>query len=546
MKFKFRPLAILGLVFSVTFVGLVIAPFMVKTALAVSKDRYADLQLFAKVLNLVEQHYVEEVDTKKLIYGGIKGMLASLDPHTNFLPPDIFKEFKVETSGEFGGVGIEIAVQDDVLTVMSPIEDTPAWKAGVKAGDKIIEIDGKTTKGISLAEAVSKMRGKKGSNVVITIWREGFEKPQKFTVERDIIKVRSVKYTDLNDGYAYTRITSFIEHTGEDLEEAITKHEKKYGKTKGLIIDLRNNAGGLLEQAIKVCNAFIGEGVIVSTMGRNKKDKDVVYAKKEGARTEFPIVTLINEYSASASEIVAGALQDHKRSVIMGTRSFGKGSVQSVVELGDGAGLKLTVARYYTPNGRSIQAHGIEPDIALDSVDAEAYEKAVVHRKSMRESDIEGHLQGESEEPAPSKDSFWKKEKEKPGLTGADLEKEKAKQRAEEDAKLSPSERLIKRDYQISQAYNYLKSWTIFKRFGVPSAQGEEAPKNAVKLEAGNGEPATDAVPETKSEEKAKKAAPKGKKEKKAGTPANPAAKKPAAAAKPKPAAAPAGSPAKQ
>jgi carboxyl-terminal processing protease len=565
MKFKFRPLAILGLVVSITLAGLLLAPFMIKTAFAVGKDRYGDLQLFAKVLNLVEQHYVEDVDTKKLIYGGIKGMLSSLDPHTNFLPPDIFKEFKVETSGEFGGVGIEISVQDDVLTVMSPIEDTPAWKAGIKAGDKIIEIDGKTTKGISLAEAVSKMRGKKGSNVVITIWREGFEKPQKFTVARDIIKVRSVKYTDLENGYAYARITSFIERTGEDLDEALASHEKKHGKVKGLVIDLRNNAGGLLEQAIRVCNEFIGEGVIVSTMGRNKKDKDVIYAKKEGARTDFPIVLLINEYSASASEIVAGALQDHKRAVIMGTRSFGKGSVQSVVELGDGAGLKLTVARYYTPNGRSIQAHGIEPDVSLDAVDTDAYEKAVIHRKSLRESDIEGHLEGDDEKSEVPEgrrsESFWKEQK----AAGVDVEKEKAKEKAEEDAKLTPSQRLLKRDYQVLQAFNYLKSWTIFKQIGVPAAQADE-PKSTVKLEAGAAEPAKPAGDANQNGKVEKplppKKTPKAKKEKKAsGAPApaaaSPAAgpaaskkstegKKPNAKKAATPAASPAASPAKQ
>jgi carboxyl-terminal processing protease len=475
MNNKYRKFFFVGFVICTAFLGMILGAVVSHSAPALAKDRYADLQMFTKVLNLVEQHYVEEVDTKKLIYGGIKGMLASLDPHTNFLPPEIFKEFKTETTGEFGGIGIEISVQDDILTVMSPIEDTPAYKAGIKGGDKIVEIEGKSTKGITLAEAVNKMRGKAGTPVSITIWREGFEAPKKFVVDRDNIKVKSVKYTDMTDGYAYVRVTSFIERTGDDLEAVLSKHEKKYGKIKGLILDLRNNPGGLLDQAIQVCNEFINEGIIVSTIPRNKKEKDVVYAKKEGARMGFPMIVLMNEYSASASEIVGGALQDHKRAIIMGTRSFGKGSVQSVVELGDGAGLKLTVARYYTPSGRSIQAHGIEPDIHLDTIDTDAYEKSVIHKKVLREADIEGHLINETDTEtktitpvAGSSDSFWKKDKK-------DAEKE-AKLKEEEDAKLPPNERLIKKDYQVAQALNYVKAWSVFKDFGVvggPTAQAE-------------------------------------------------------------------------
>ncbi len=464
MKSKFHKISLFLFVASMGFLGLILGALVTHSTegKAEATDRYSDLQMFTKVLNLVEQHYVEEVDTKKLIYGGIKGMLASLDPHTNFLPPDIFSEFKVETTGEFGGIGIEISVQDDILTVISPIDDTPAFKAGIKAGDKIVEIEGKSTKGMTLAEAVEKMRGKRGSPASITIWREGFAAPKKYSIAREIIKVKSIKYTDLKDGYGYIRITSFIEHTGEDLKGAIEKHEKS-GKTKGLIVDLRNNAGGLLDQAIEVCNTFINDGIIVSTIGRNKKDKDVVYAHKNGARTDFPIIVLMNEYSASASEIVAGALQDHKRAVIMGTRSFGKGSVQSVVELGDGAGLKLTVARYYTPSGRSIQAQGIEPDIHLDPVDMEAYQKSIIHRKALREADMENHLSNDTvitEQPEEKKtvaasaaDEFWKKEK---------ITEKEAKAKAEaDDAKLTPAERLVKKDFQVAEALNYLKAGTL-------------------------------------------------------------------------------------
>ncbi|MBK9293454.1 MAG: S41 family peptidase [Oligoflexia bacterium] len=427
-------------------------------AIAATKDRYAELQLFSKVLNLIEQYYVEEVDIKKLIYGGIKGMLTSLDPHTNFLPPDVFKEFKTETTGEFGGVGIEISLQDDILTVMSPIEDTPAYKAGIKAGDKVVEINSQTTKGMSLAEAVSVMRGKKGTKVSVTIWREGWDVPKKFTLTREMIKIQSVKFVDMKEGFGFIRVTSFTEKTGDDLINTIEKFNKKNVPIKGLIMDLRNNAGGLLDQAIKVADYFIGEGVIVSTIGRNKKEKSVVYAKKENTRLDIPLVVLVNEYSASASEIVAGALKDHKRAIIMGVRTFGKGSVQQVVELGDGSGLKMTIARYYTPSGKSIQAHGIDPDINLEQVDTEALDKATIKRKSIREADIDGHLIGDAEVkevPESAVESgipFWKNKKE-----------EVKKEIKEADESKIPLEERLNKDYQVQQALNYLKAWKVFK-----------------------------------------------------------------------------------
>lgn len=425
---------------------------------AVNKDRYKELQMFTKVLNLVERHYVENVDTKKLIYGGIKGMLAALEPHTNFLPPKIFKDFKVETKGKFGGIGIEITVKQEVLTVITPIEDTPAWRAGIKSGDRIVKINGESTKGMSLAEAVSKMRGKTGSKVKVSVWRDGLEKPEDMELRRSVIKIRAVKSTDLGKKFLYVRVTSFIESTTQSFKKALAKFEKKNGKAKGVILDLRNNAGGLLTQAINLSNQFISEGVIVSTRGRGNEatEEGTVRAKAKGSRLDFPMVVLINEYSASASEIVAGALQDHKRAVLMGRRSFGKGSVQSVIELGEGAGLKMTVARYFTPSGRSIQATGIEPDIVLEEVDSEAFEKAKVKKTVYRESDMKGHL--------ANTDSFWK-------------DKEKKKPKSEE--KLSPKERLLKKDYQVAQALKYLKSWTLFKNLeGTPKAQLPKSAKN--------------------------------------------------------------------
>jgi len=414
------------------------------------KDKYENLQVFAKVLNLVQQYYVEPVDLQKLIYGGIKGILTELDPHTSFLSPEVFTEFENETSGEFGGIGIEMSIQSSVLTVLAPIEDSPAWKAGIKGGDKIVTINGESTKGFSLVDAAQRMRGKKDKSVKLGVYRDGFTEPKEYLIVRDVIKVKSVKYTDLEHGYAYVRITSFIEKTSKDLEGTLQDHVKRHKKIKGLVIDLRNNPGGLLEQAIKVSDMFLDDGVIVSTIGRNKDVKEVVSAKKEGTYEFFPLVVLINEYSASASEIVAGALQDNKRALIVGERSFGKGSVQSVVKLGDGSGLKLTVARYYTPSGVSIQAEGIKPNVRVPEVDSDLFQKAISGKPARREQDIKGHLLSEKEKgkakPAADHSSkYWFLEADK------------------EDKKLSEKDQLLKKDYQLLEAYNYVRSWDAFR-----------------------------------------------------------------------------------
>jgi carboxyl-terminal processing protease len=416
-----------------------------------AKERYQKLQLFAKVLNYVQQYYVEEVDAKKLIYGGIKGMLKELDPHTNFLPPEIYKEFESETSGEFGGLGIEITLKDGVLTVISPIEDTPAWKAGLQSGDKIVRINGESTKGLSLVEAAQKMKGKKGSAVTLGVFREGFEEPKDYKIKRGVVRIRSVKYTDLGMGYAYLRITSFIENTDRDMRKFLKDHKKqnKNDGLKGLVIDLRKNPGGLLDQAVKISDAFLEKGTIVSTIGRNKKEKEVLYAKRSGTFEAFPVVILIDEYSASASEIVAGALQDNKRALIMGQRSFGKGSVQSVVKLGDGSGLKLTVARYYTPSGRSIQSEGIVPDVKIDNLSKDVLAKARVKRRVKREKDIKGHLLGEKEKTKGTK----------PKQNGKAIDFWWASDQSSNKKKLSPTEKLLSEDFQVLQAFNYLLAW---------------------------------------------------------------------------------------
>lgn len=427
--------------------------FLVSTA----QERYTELQNFSKVLNLIQQYYVEEVDTKKLIQGAIKGMLKELDPHTSFMAAEVFKEFETETSGEFGGLGIEMSIQNSVLTIISPIEDTPAWIAGVKPGDKVIAIDKKSTKGLSLVEASQYIRGKNGTKVVLKIVRESSPNPIDITITRGQVKIKSVKYTDMDDGYAYVRVTSFIENTAKDLEKILDKHVDKNKKIEGLIIDLRRNPGGLLDQAIKMSDLFIPEGIIVSTMGRNKKEKEVSMASKKAKFKDFPLIVLVNEYSASASEIVSGALQDNKRALIAGERTFGKGSVQSVVKLPDGSGLKLTVARYYTPKGISIQAEGIKPDIEIEEIESEAFAKAIVKQKGSREKDIQGHLRGDREE---QEDSSENDKKQSISSSATSWWNDVA---ASKDENLSPKIKLLKSDFQVYQAFNYLKTWKTLK-----------------------------------------------------------------------------------
>ena len=460
--------------------GFILGALASGSPLAFAKDRYQDLQIFTKVLNLVQQYYVEEVDVKKLIYGGIKGMLSELDPHTNFLPPDVYKEFESETSGEFGGIGIEITVQNDILTIISPIEDTPAFEAGIQAGDKVVEINGESTKGLSLAEAAQKMRGKMGAKVRLGIFREGFDKPREFAIPRGVVKIHSVKYTDLEDGYAYVRLTSFIETSSAEMEKTLKRLVAENGKIKGIVLDLRRNPGGLLDQAIKIADQFLESGVIVSTIGRNKAERETAVAKKEGTYSGFPIIALVNEYSASAAEILAGALQDNKRALVMGQTTFGKGSVQSVVKLGDGSGLKLTVARYYTPSGRSIQAEGIKPDVLIEDVDSEAFRKAIVRREVRREQDMQNHLLSEHERK--DKDSTEKSKSMSPTSIRAPEEELVNYWWTKDDKKkktLTPKEKLLGEDFQALQAYNYLKAWKVMGNFGglAPTTSTDLAPE---------------------------------------------------------------------
>jgi carboxyl-terminal processing protease len=328
-----------------------------------TEDTYDKLKVFTEILTLVRNNYVESVESKELIYGAIRGLLEALDPHSSFMPPDIYKEMQIETQGSFGGLGIEITVRDRQLTVVAPIEGTPADRAGIQAGDRILRIDGQPTKDMTLMEAVRKLRGPKGTQVIVTILREGQE-PADFTITREIIEVHSVRAFDLGEGIGYIRVVSFQERTARDLEEAIQDLQKK--RMSALILDLRNNPGGLLNQAVQVADLFLEKGkLIVYTEGR-ARNQNLRFMDEHETSYHFPMVVLVNSGSASASEIVAGALQAHKRAVVVGTNTFGKGSVQTVIPLNDGSGLRLTTAKYFTPDKRSIHGTGIAPDIVVE------------------------------------------------------------------------------------------------------------------------------------------------------------------------------------
>jgi len=328
----------------------------------------AKLKVFAQALALIEEQYAEPKSTKDLVYGAIQGAVGTLDPHSSFMTPDEFRELQIETKGKFSGIGIEIALKDRILTVVSPIEGTPAYQAGMKPGDQIVKINGAPTKNITLMEAVKKIRGPKGSKVVLTVNREGFQKPKDFVITRQIIPIRSVKARILDDGIGYIRLTNFQDQTDHDLQAYLKKMKKRLVPFKGLILDLRNDPGGLLEQAVRVSDEFLPSGLIVYTEGRNRGQNMRFYARagQEGKVATVPMVVLINEGSASASEIVAGALKDQKRALVLGTKSFGKGSVQTIIPLEDGSALRLTTALYFTPSGVTINEKGIHPDVVVE------------------------------------------------------------------------------------------------------------------------------------------------------------------------------------
>lgn len=403
---------------------------------AVDPATYKSLKLFNEALDMVEKNYVEKVESKTLIQEAINGMMKSLDPHSSYLSAEMYKELQSDTRGSFGGIGIEITMQNDVLTVVSPIEDTPAFLAGVKAGDQIVRIDDKSTKGISIIEAVKKLRGPEGSQVKIGIMRKGLTQPKEFVIKRAVINIKSVKYRNYEDNIGYIRVASFQERTADDVRRGIVELKKK-GDLSGLVIDVRNNPGGLLDQAVKVSDVFLKSGTIVSIMGRSKSMESKFVARDEGSEPSCPIVVIINEGSASAAEILAGALQDNGKAIVLGTQSFGKGSVQTVIPFEDGSALKLTTARYYTPKGKSIQAEGITPDVTVEYIrPPEEKDPEVV----IRERDLKGHIRGESENVKE---------------TAKEVKPRPATRRDFED---------ITKDNQLKSAVDLLKSWEIFSK----------------------------------------------------------------------------------
>ena len=398
---------------------------------------YEDLRTFTEIFGRIKRDYVEPVSDKKLLEDAIRGMLSGLDPHSAYLVAEEYQELKEGTTGQFGGLGIEVTMENGFIKVVSPIDDTPAQKAGIKSADLIIKLDDKPVKGMSLTDAVKIMRGEPGSKIVLTIVREGLDTPLKMTLARDIIKVKSVKSRLLEKGYGYVRISSFQSGTGDALKESLATLKKENGSPlKGLVLDLRNNPGGVLNAAVEVSDAFLKDGLIVYTEGRIENSEMRFNASPDDLIDGASIVVLINGGSASASEIVAGALQDQKRAVIMGEKSFGKGSVQTILPTSNGAAVKLTTARYYTPSGRSIQAEGIEPDITLARVKLENLEKSDF--TGVKEADLTGHLQNGNGATAKEKKEVSDKDKDKDN-----------KQDAE--------------DYSLHEALNLLKGISILK-----------------------------------------------------------------------------------
>jgi len=408
---------------------------------------YEELETFTNVLAIIQKNYVEEVDTKRLVEGAINGMLASLDPHSAYLTPELYKELQVETKGSFGGLGIEITNRNGMLTVVAPIEDTPAARAGIKPQDIILKIDGEFTKDMSLVEAVKKMRGPKNSKVRLTIKRENPAQLLDVTLTREVIKIQSVKTKALPNGYGYLRITQFQEHSDDDVEKALRQLQKDTGGMRGLVLDLRNNPGGLLTQAVKISDEFLDSGLIVYTDGRLENQKQKYFAHKANTWEDFPMVVLVNGGSASASEIVAGALQDHKRAMVVGTQTFGKGSVQTILPLDENSALRLTTARYFTPNGRSIQAKGIEPDMIVEQGTKQVAAKGGdASGTTLREANLPRHLH----HPGEKEDEL------NPDAVPADAD----------SAEIVPpdvKEGELGHDPQLDKAFNLLKSGQVQK-----------------------------------------------------------------------------------
>ncbi len=462
--------------------------------------RYQPLETLARGLFFLETMYVDEGKVKPddLATNALKGVIEKLDPHTVLMPKKAFEQLTIDTQGKFGGVGIIVSTEKDKdgkekLIVVSPIEDTPAYTAGVKSGDEIIAIDGAVIKKMKGNDAVDNMRGEPGSVLKLTVRREGVKDPIDFELTREIIKVKSVKGLKLSDDVLYSRIASFQENTGEELEEVLKTNQ---GKIKGMVLDLRDNPGGLLDQAVRVSDLFVDSGVIVSTVGRDRTRVEREFANKRGTFNGFPVVVLINGGSASASEIVAGALQDHERALVMGTTSFGKGSVQTLVSLPDGSGLKLTVARYYTPKDRSIQAKGITPDIVVVARGGKHAKNAKAPKKDVPKA--------EPKKGGEEDDEEMRKESDLAGHLMSDDLSDLAK-----DSEIAKAvkgwNKDMQEDNQLVTAYTYLKSYARFAARGAPGVGGEEKLPPKVIDTTGKKPPPTDKDGGEKKDEDAEK-----------------------------------------
>jgi len=426
--------------------GFFLAGQWVPNVSAVPRQDYESLEAFTNILSIVKKNYVEDVETKTLVNGAINGMLNSLDPHSAYLAPELYKDLQMDTQGRFGGLGIEITVKGGVLTVVSPIEDTPAFKAGIKPGDMIFKIEDEFTKDMTLVDAVKKMRGPKGTKINLSIKREGVPELIDFTLMRDTIRVQSVRSRVLESGYGYIRLAQFQERSDRDVQKALEKLAAEKGGLKGLVLDLRNNPGGLLTQAVRIADLFLDSGLIVYTEGRIESQKQKYFAQKDGSWMDFPMVVLVNGGSASASEIVAGALQDHKRAVVLGTKTFGKGSVQTILPLDDNSALRLTTARYFTPSGRSIQATGIVPDIVVDATQPQDGKPEEKKRPTLREENLPGHLPSPQSAPGQPQDQS---DKDKENLVPSSA---------------PTGDESIDNDAQLKRSLDLLKSWDVFKQ----------------------------------------------------------------------------------
>lgn len=430
-----------------------------------NRSRFEQLELFNKVLHLIETQYYRPVSTEKLVEGALKGMMETLDPHSAFLNKDFFEKMQNDTAGEFGGLGLEVTQKDGVIYIVTPIDDTPAFRAGIKPKDRIVEINHEPIVGMTLDQVIEKMRGKVGEKILLGILREGEDGVKQFSLQRELIKVKPVKFELIQDKFAYIRLTQFQKRSTESIEEAMKKMKGQVkGGLGGIILDLRSNPGGLLDQAVDVSSLFLKEGIVVTTEARDPQNKDIRYVKKSGFKDlDTPMIVLINGASASASEIVAGALQDYGRAIIMGSLSFGKGSVQTVAQVDKQTGVKLTIAQYMTPKNRKIQAIGITPDVTIEEMNQADFEKGLKEDRYIREKDLKGHLTATIETPEEKtlREANERKERVE-RVKQLETRRNEAKNKNKKEDDIFKTYQAAE-DYQVLQAVRYLQGFRVFE-----------------------------------------------------------------------------------